>query len=189
MQLALRLPVVVLLARNRLVADVAVGFLALGAGKHVERALLRVDVQALGTEGAVLYVDAGVLRQAQVLLDHLISNGEGKDRPLVRVALRALFEVLLALRRRPTAPAHPREAARTLDMCAASWLLRDGRSTLLVGTGFGAVLDEELTELQCVFLVLQIDLLDVVCKSVLEVDAVFGTPLERVLALLAVETE
>jgi len=188
-QLALRLPVVVLLARNSLAADVAIGLLTLSADKHVECAPLWVDVQALGTESAVLDVDAGILRQTQVLLDHLISDGEGKNCALVRVALRALFEVLLALSRSATVPAHPGKAARTLNVSAASGLLRDGRMALWVGAGLGAVLDKQLTELQRILLVLQIDLLDVVGKSVLEVDSVFGTPLEGVLSLSAVETE
>ena len=74
-------------------------------------------------------------------------------------------------------------------MSAASGLLRDGRMALWVGTGFGAVLDKELTELQRILLVLQIDLFYVVRKSVLEVHSVFGTPLEGVLSLSAVETE
>ena len=167
MQLALRLPVVVLLARNSLVADVAVRILTLSADKHVECALLGVYVEALGAESAVLDVDAGVLRETQVLLDHFISDGEGKNCALVRVALRALLEVLLALSRSATVPAHPGEAAGTLNVSAASGLLRDGRMALWVGTGFGAVLDKELTELQRILLVLQIDLLYVVRKSVL----------------------
>ena len=189
MQLALRLPVVVLLARNSLVADVAVGLLTLSTDKHVECAPLGVDVHALGAESAVLDVDAGVLRETQVLLDHLISDGEGKNCALVRVALRALLEVLLALSRGATVPAHPGEAARTLNVSAASGLLRDGRMALWVGAGFGAVLDKELTELQRILFVLKIDLLNIVGKSVLQVYSVFGTPLEGVLSLSAVETE
>lgn len=175
-------------SRVRLVADVAEDLPALCALQRVYLGLLLVDLVTMRTLCTEFEVDVVRVR-TDVFIFQLLSDLLGHKRAGELLALRALFEVFLAL---GDAAAHPAELSVALDALAMGTL---GilpqlviEAALIIWAGLRAVLEKNSVEsLLCLFVAL-LDIVDALefLELIKEVQSVTDASLKGVIPVFAV---